>query len=172
VTKELILIKIVYACLGLTLLGLALTYFTPYSDIGSQFYMVTLTMGQLIAIFILLKNGSLIKSKYWGWMKAFIGLHLIGIVFKILHWGFADLIHLISLILIGITYTLHFIGKDKKHPLDVLKVAWVLVATIGGLLLHLLSRNLSTYPIEHVLFWLAFANFLFLKNQSKLISHS
>ena len=101
--------------------------------------------GQIVLIFLLVLNGSFInhtvhRNVVWG-LAAVFG---VGLLFKVLHWQGASEILIVSLAGFPLVYTAHFIQKDRKGLMDVLKYVWALAFFIGylGKLLHWMHANL------------------------------
>ena len=101
--------------------------------------------GQIVLIFLLVLNGSFInhaiyRNVVWG-LAAIFG---VGLLWKILHWQGASEILIVSLAGFPLAYTTHFIQKDKKGIMDVLKYVWALTFFIGclGKLLHWMHADI------------------------------
>ena len=95
--------------------------------------------GQIVLIFLLVLNGTFInnathRNVVWG-LAAVFG---VGLFLKILHYQGATETLIVSLAGFPLVYTSHFIQKDHKGIIDVLKYGWALAFFIGylGKLLH------------------------------------
>ncbi|MFA7445178.1 MAG: hypothetical protein WCY89_04475 [Flavobacteriaceae bacterium] len=100
-----------------------------------------LWISELAGFFMLFLNGTFIETRYFRILKAIIAIIIIGALFKIMHWNYGDLILTIGFVGVIITYFFSFLKKPIKKRLDYLKLAWVIVTYIGGILrfLHVIS---------------------------------
>ena len=92
-------------------------------------------------------------------------LLLVGALFKLLHWAGADVLLLVSLGGLALTYAMRFARKQAKSQFDVLKLVLVL-GSCGStllLLLHLAPREVRYLP--PCLLALAVLDFLYVENQ-------
>ena len=95
--------------------------------------------GQIVLIFLLVLNGTFIHKDIY--QKAVWGLSIVfglSLIMKILHWQWASEILIVSLAGFPLVYSTHFIQKNKKGIIDLVKYAWTLAFFIGylGKLLH------------------------------------
>lgn len=150
--------RVLLFCIGACLLAAAggwlLLRWQPLNEWGYPLSCWGLGLGELAGLVLLLRNGALASSGAFYFVLAGWTLALVGGLFKILHWPGADLLLLAGLLGMALTYTVHFGSKPLKTRLAVLKLLWVLAATLGalGILLHWLPRVVAY--LAHGLFWL------------------
>lgn len=117
-------------CIGI--LGISMIMgFDKYNDYaikGIGLYFLT-------GIYLLVNNGSFIKSSLFRFTYLFIGIAIVGVLFKIMHWPGSSILLLLSFPgLIG-TYGIYFITKQNKHWTDFVKL---------GLVFAVVSERLCT----------------------------
>ncbi|SFW61255.1 hypothetical protein [Cellulophaga fucicola] len=123
-----------------------------------------LWIGEIAGIFMLLLNGTFIKTKYFRVIKGIMALIMIGALLKILHWEFqfitGNLILIVGFIGIMTTYFFSFLNKPIKKRLDYLKLAWVITRyTVGVLIfLHIIHRDYQV--IASIIMWAAIFDYL------------
>ena len=124
-----------------------------------------LVIAQLLAIVMMLINGTFLKSSLFKFASFAIGLAILGTLFKILHWTGADELLVCSSIALFIVYVVYFILKQNKRRIDVLKVL-----TLFSLLFTRLAFILHFIPYEHkekliavnsAILWLTFLDFFY-----------
>lgn len=96
----------------------------------------------------LLQSGQFFKTKYFKIASLFIAVYIIGILFKITHFVFANELITISSFAILLLYAKYFTTKPVKNRLEYLKLAWVM-STFGISLirvLHLTRLDLHIIP--------------------------
>ena len=88
-----------------------------------------------------------IKTKYFRILKAVIAIIIIGVLFKIMHWKFSNLILPLGFIGVIITYLLSFLNKPLKNRLDFFKLTWVIFRYTTGILVlsHLIPRDYQIF---------------------------
>lgn len=121
---------------------------------------IGLNGGQLIGLVLLINNGTLMKTIYGRIISFGIGILIIGVLFKIMHWPGYPLILLIAVLLIVTTYSVRFLKKKEKKRLDILKFLWVIIGySITIMILqHWISDEYSI--VAQILFWLALTDFV------------
>ena len=150
-----------WICLIIGLLGELLFYFniTRFGDITQ-----TITaIGRLGGLTLLLKQGTLIKGKlFFQLILSFSGLAVIGVIVKIMHCPFANIILLTGMVFIPIIYFIHFLKKQPKCYLDILKFAWVtiLYTSVIFLIQHFPFGH-ELQAIEGLLFLIMFSAFAY-----------
>ena len=99
--------------------------------------------------FIILFNQSTFKSTPWfNASKIGVVLTLVGIIMKVLHWPYSDLVVTVGILGAVITYIAAFMSKKTRRVNDFLKATWV---TITGLSVVLKIYLFQTY-------WIAIAS--------------
>ena len=88
------------------------------------------TLFFLSGIYLLLKNGTFIKSTEGKLTLGAIALLLIGAMFKIMHWPFANEMLIVGFGSMAGFYTTHFFNKPEKELLDYGKVLFVFLIII------------------------------------------
>jgi hypothetical protein len=96
----------------------------------------------------LLQNGQFFRTKYFKIASLFIAAYIIGILFKIIHFVFANELVTISSVAILLLYAKYFTTKPVKNKLEYLKLAWVVSTFSVGLvnLFHLSVLDLYIIP--------------------------
>lgn len=67
------------------------------------------------SVSLLLKNGKFAYSKFANLLNISAAIIIIGALFKIQHWPFADMLSIIGLFSIPIIYTLYFFTTKKEY---------------------------------------------------------
>ena len=133
-------LRLSFTFFGVLLISLIYNYLSPYSI---QFLVpLSSILFHVSTLILLLKSGTLVYRKHWRIILAFWGLMLIGARFKILHLPGTDLILIVSLIVILLTYILAYLTKPIRKSLDHLKVLWILSYISTGILSYF-------YSIDH-----------------------
>ncbi len=127
---------------------------------GNEILALVLLCIELFGVCFLLYMGTFVKTKYFRFAKGMFFFVLIGMVFKITHWGYSDILMTIGLIGVLVFYAMSFIQKPFKNRLDYLKMTWVIVAILYKLLLffHLISRDYNI--ISQVIMFFALLEYL------------
>ncbi len=120
-------------------------------------------LGRLGGLFLFLRQGTLIKSRPFFLLTIiFICIVIIGAITKILHWQFNNIILPTGLIGIPIIYFIHFVKKQDKHRLDILKLIWVTVYFTSTIFVtQHFPYGKALNKIEWFLFLLMFADYFF-----------
>lgn len=152
--------------------GLAFTFILATKSEGQIALDFFLTVGQASGILLLLRNGTILTTIYLKIICLLFCFVITGTMIKIMHWKFADIILLASLVSIAITYLIRFILKKKKSILDFLKVFWVTVAFISSalFLIHFISKEMLY--LGNVFLWVAIIYQLVLSIRQKMVTNS
>ena len=105
-----------------------------------------LSIGALTGLVLMVGSGTFIRTRFYKIALACIAIILIGALLKILHWSpFANHIVVLGLLGIMISYSFSFVKKPIKIRLDYLKLIWVIVTYLSGILVfsHILDREYS-----------------------------
>ncbi|WP_299897125.1 hypothetical protein [uncultured Aquimarina sp.] len=123
---------IVLSILGflMTLIGLMLSSYTSIEN-GDFLFTVGLWLIEIPGLFLLLRNGTFIKTRYSRISLGLVALILVGMIFKIMHWSFQNLFTVIGCLGIIFSYLMHFVQKPIKKRLDYLKLIWVIIRFVG-----------------------------------------
>jgi hypothetical protein len=120
-------------------------------------------LGLLLGFAVLVINGSLLKTKYWLLILAGFILLLVGELTKILHWNYSNILLMVGVCVILISYFLRFINKQEKGHLDILKLLWV-IAYFGNYILNILIFSLHNYDlIPIIILWITIIDFMVLE---------
>ena len=155
-------IIIIIIGLVITLFALISTFVTDNPEAENWLYR-GLKIVEIAGFFMLVMNGTFIKTKYFRILKGIIAIILIGALVKILHWEFhginGNLILTIAFLGIMTTYFFSFLNKPLKKRLDFLKLVWVLTRYSIGILifLHILGREYDIIP--SIIIWLAILDY-------------
>ncbi|WP_299221889.1 hypothetical protein [uncultured Aquimarina sp.] len=126
----------------MSLTGLFLSTFTYVSN--SDFLLTAgLWLIEVPGMFLLLLNGSFLKTKYSRIVMGLLAFMMVGGAFMIMHWPYGRLILVGGCIGIVISYLIHFLKKPIKKRIDYLKLVWVIVLYIGAALrlYHIIPRD-------------------------------
>jgi hypothetical protein len=118
---------------------------------------------KLAGITFIIQDGTILKARpYIHLIYFFIGLDIVGAMFKIMHWFLHDEILMLAQLGIAIVYTVRFLKKTSKKQIDVLKCLWVIVLCISA------TFKFNHYPwanqllvVQSTLFLLMLFSFLY-----------
>lgn len=141
-------------------LGGFLTSYISYSSKAEDWMIIGLSIIELAGFFMLLLHGTFIKTKYIKIAQGIFAISIVGVLFTIMRWPYGKLMLISGLIGIVIVYLLSFLKKPIKNRLDILKLAWVIVAFTNSILvyLHMIGDQYRILP--SVLMWLAIIDYL------------
>lgn len=107
----------------IALFGFLAPYFTI--NINSNNYInLGLWVSELAGFFMLLGNGTFVKTKYFKYLKGILAFIIVGVLFKIQHLMFANVLVIIGFIGALSIYSFSFFKKPIKNRLDILKLVW------------------------------------------------
>lgn len=154
-------------CLLCSLVGLILIVVDESTEWGYIIFDKGLSMAQLFGLVVVVRSGTIIETVYFRVIVAFVAIILFGALLKILHYNYADQSFLFGFLGIAATYLVRFFAKKEKGHLDVLKLLWVLSASLGAILimLHLVPREFK-YLIMGT-FWLLLLDFIWLEFRTR-----
>jgi hypothetical protein len=159
------------------IIGLVISFFALIStfmteNIEAEIWLNRgLVIVELTGFFMLVMNGTFIKTKYFRILKGIVAVVFIGALIKILHWEFygitGNMILLIAFLGIMATYFFSFLNKPIKKRLDFLKLVWVLTRySIGTLtLLHIIKKEYDIIP--SMIIWLAIIDYGIIEYKNK-----
>lgn len=124
---------------------------------------ITFTMAFYMALVMMLAHGTFMDRPYYKVFYGLILLMVIGALFKILHLTGADQCLAVALVGTLLLYTYHFITKQTKRWLDILKVVMVVYVIVVKMvaLYHVVSDPYDLQLSADIFFWLTFGAFLF-----------
>lgn len=134
-------------------IGLLIKLQAPDNMLAQNYALQPILVAKFIGIFLLIYNGTIIKTRYFRIIQIGAAILIIGALFKIMHWFGGDELLLIASAGISVTYFLRFLAKDKKGFLDILKVLWVITACLGSVLTVLRWIPRATVYISDAIFW-------------------
>lgn len=117
----------------ITFIGLFLSSFTTIEN-SDFLFRIGLWLIEVPGMFLLLSNGTFLKTKYSRIVMGLFAFMLIGTAFMIMHWPYGNSLLVVGCIGIVISYLVHFLKKPIKKRLDYIKLAWVSVLYIGAIL--------------------------------------
>jgi hypothetical protein len=137
---KLILISII---LSLIVFTLPLIGFD--AQLANTIFSLTISIGQILSVMLLLKNGTLLSSPYFKGVLFFMLVLVVSAIYKWIHYTFAQ-----ELLLIGATgvvsvYFIFFLIKKPKDLLSILKALWAITAFVGSALIFL--KVIPTYSM-------------------------
>ncbi|MFY0604881.1 MAG: hypothetical protein JXQ93_13155 [Flavobacteriaceae bacterium] len=144
--------------------GFLMSNITDNYDAENWTY-IGLWISEIFGFFMLLLNGTFIKTKYFRILKGVIAIIIIGTLFKIMHWEYDRPIMIMGLAGIMITYLFSFLSKPIKRRLDFLKLAWVIVAYTNGILTYLHIVGEEYQILSSALMWLVIIDYLKLEKE-------
>lgn len=119
-----------------------------------------LQISETAGFFMLLVNGTFIKTKFFRYSKGVIAIVILGILFRIMHWPYGQILFSVGFLGIPVCYVLSFIQKSIKKRLDILKLLWVVLAFGGGTFSTLHWINDEYRILSTVLIWIASMDYL------------
>jgi hypothetical protein len=140
-----------------TLLLVGILGFVLPGDSPNKVTQFGLGAAHLIALYMLINNGTLRSTWFWFLILGCVLLALLGAMFKIMHWPYANMMLLAGLCSIGLAYLASFLRKPSKGIFDVLKLIWVWL-NYGSMLLFLYRAITAsvyywTSIVSILLFW-------------------
>lgn len=166
-TNQTLTILIILGIL-MSLTGLFLSAFTTVLD--SDFLLtIGLWLTEVAGMFLLLSNGTFLKTKYSRIVMGLFAVMLIGGAIMVMHWPYGNSLLVVGCIGIVISYLVHFLKKPIRKRLDYLKLAWVAVLYIGAVLrlYHIISRDYRM--LTTVLMILALMDYMLPKIKNKTL---
>jgi hypothetical protein len=149
--------------------GFIASEFTDYFE-GEYWTLMGLRISEFAGFFMLLANGTFLKTKYFRYFIGLFSIVLIAALFKILHWSHSATLLIIGFIGIKIVYFFSFMNKPIKKRLDYLKLAWV-IAAYGIGLLKILNFIGSEYQfLPSAIMWLAIIDYLNSEREQRTLS--
>ncbi len=120
-------------------------------------------LATLLGGYLLIGNSDIKTTIWWRFINFAIGVLILGVLFKILHFTGADELLFAGCAGIVISYLLRFITKRSKNHLDILKALTVLsYGTITALVIfHYISKEYSMITVA--LFWATLIDFAYLE---------
>ncbi len=93
---------------------------------GVDIWIVIIQIIQFIALEAMLRESDIARTQYIRPIYAAIGIFIIGSLFKIMHWPNGELLIIVAISMVAITYTVRTIRKTPMLIIDILKWLWVI----------------------------------------------
>ena len=168
-TKNLVYLIIIGIGLIIALGGFVVSKFTENIESGESWIYIGLTLSEMTGFFMLILNGTFIKTKYFRIFKGVIAIIIIGALFKILHYKYNQIIMIIGFVGIILTYFFSFLNKPIKKRLDLLKLFWVIVAYTNGILTYLHIVGDEYQILSSAIMWLAIIDYLKIESEKRTL---
>ena len=110
-----------------TLLGYILNSFKPEEHPADTLILVMSSIASLFGLSIIYRTSTIQRTKYFRIIQMSFSIVIIGIVFRLQHWWRGEIIILIGVAALIVTYSFRFASKKSKIVTDVLK--WLLVVS-------------------------------------------
>ena len=152
----------------MSLTGLFLYNFTTVSN--SDFMLsIGLWLIEIPGMFLLLYNGTFLRTRYSRIAIGLTAVMIMGVLFRIMHWSFQNILLFIGCVGIVFSYVLHFVQKPIKKRLDYLKLTWVFIKYIGGLFAinHIITE--AYYRLTLVIMILAVMDYILPRIKDKTL---
>jgi hypothetical protein len=157
--------KFMLCVIGLLLLLALVGYGTMLSQTFMDYANELLTVAEDLGIIMMLINGTFVATRLFKVALFFVGLAVLGFLFKIMHLPGADEFLLYPFVVLFGLYVIHFFNKRAKARLDVFKVVMMISFLVlpPCIMLHLIPEEYKEviFLVSHVLFWLTFLDFLY-----------
>ncbi|MCT4639418.1 MAG: hypothetical protein N4A72_17065 [Bacteroidales bacterium] len=169
--KNRTLLPIIGISIITAIVGVLIFYFSDKPaliEIGQYMYRYGLQIGSILGLFLIIFNGTFIKTKYFNIVKWCIGIILFGYILVILHWTiFAKYIIYAGFAGVITSYSISFAKKRIRERLDYLKLIWVITCcTLPSLILsHIVSSEYAI--IANYIFLLVFIDYCFTSFRNK-----
>ncbi len=160
-----------YRCL--LLLSAAISLLLPTLPFETE---VPITIAEIIGLIIMLINGTFKKSVFYKFFTASLFVLLLGVLLKVLHLNGADQLMALPYLVIPVVYTLYFIRKKSKDHLSIMKWLAVIFFFLPVSLsdFRLISDDAASplFLTSHIIFWIAFADFLVIGFRDRTLFHT
>jgi hypothetical protein len=157
--------KVVLIIIALLLATGAIMYvYNPLADSIFWGYPLFFLLAKLMAIIMLLAHGNFYQTSYFKITIAFIGVLILGSLFKILHITRADILLALGAFGIPSAYFFYFLTKDTRMVIDYVKLLAVILTFIPAafVVLDILNRDVDLFfqMIGNMLVWIIFLHFV------------
>ncbi len=157
----------------IAVIGLMIKIFASEASVhefGLKMFEYGLNISTICGLILLAVNGSFILSKFFDIAKGLLLIIMLGLFLRLNHWtSYANAVMVTGIASILVCYLIHFLKKDKKKRLDLLKLIWVIVH-----LLHIISSVLSLekelyLDISYYLLWILIIYFIVSSTRNKTL---
>jgi len=131
-------------------------------DFENRLLDLSYALAEIIALIIMLANGTFSDRKYFNLAYALIGATLVGAMFKVLHYQGADQLLTFCPAALVILYVIHFATKPVKGVLDILKLLTAISfpAIAVPVAMHWVEDSWTLRLTSAAIFWITFVWFL------------
>lgn len=165
--------RLLLAIVVLLLLSAAISLLLPTLPFETE---VPITIAEIIGLIIMLINGTFKKSVFYKFFTASLFVLLLGVLLKVLHLNGADQLMALPYLVIPVVYTLYFIRKKSKDHLSIMKWLAVIFFFLPVSLsdFRLISDDAASplFLTSHIIFWIAFADFLVIGFRDRTLFHT
>jgi hypothetical protein len=156
-----ILNKFLAAAIALLVIQGILVEFAPPYSCTMRYADHSWFLAMALALIMMLLNWSFMESRYFSFAKVGLGVLVLGVFFNVLHLTGADQILALAILLLSLSYGIHFMLKRPKTLLDFFKFLTMLafVVPIPLVLFHITSGYVKP-EIEFSRFLTVWATFL------------
>jgi hypothetical protein len=157
--------KIVLILIAMLLLSGTIIYIVnPQANSIRSGYPLFFLLAKVMAMIMLLAHGKFYETPYFKIAMAFIGVLILGALFKILHIIRADALLTVGAFGVPSTYFLYFITKETRQVIDYAKLLAVIMTFVPAVLivLHILDWEVGYIyqMIGNILIWVIFFHFV------------
>lgn len=156
--------KVILTLLGISLLvalvGIVLKLLGTAEQTAQIYIDAGLSFANFIGLILLLYNGTIFKTIYFIIILFFLCIAIVGVVFKIMHWPWANILVLASILGMLVTYAIRFFKKQEKRRFDVLKLLWITTLLVGTLCVILKWLPKEITYVSNFILWLTIADFV------------
>ena len=141
---------LVYAIIIAIVVFIASYISMTYTD-NSKAYLINNVSQKVFmgaSLFLLVQEGTFIKTKLFKFCLMAVSITLIGMLFKIMHWPLGNAMIGLGLVTFLGTYIFHFSKKTTKKAIDFFKVGWVTLYSTISLngIFHLFKLDFKQGP--------------------------
>lgn len=103
---------------------------------GLNVVLILLYLAQIYLVNIIIKNGTILKSKYYRFISISFAIIILGALALVLNYTFYPYLLIGGSTLLLISYLRWAVKKQPFYPLDLLKILWVFTVVSTSLLRH------------------------------------
>jgi len=123
-----------------------------------------LSGGEIVAIFIMLANGTFLKTRYFRSSWLVLAIFSAGVVLQFLDSPVAQKVKQSAFLILFVLYAVHFIVKTPKGHLDILKLltAFFFLTPTALILFRIVPERFEVplLTMGHAIVWITFVDFL------------
>jgi hypothetical protein len=154
------LLAIILCSLISVFVGFILYLVPGFNETGELTMTSAEAIAEWVGLVLLLRNGSIMQSKYWQYIMGCFCIILISVIFRILHYSGGIELLFVGLILLEIVYTIRFVNQRYTSASGWLKYLWICswCAVTVGVTMKKISEMF--YLLPAILFWIALILFI------------